>query len=299
MKKKILLRILSFLTVSFLIAVCSFSVFAYPDPGETPEADEPYRPDKPKAPCLKKVDSASSKAEITTFGGMELDSGLRMILTDVIRQLKAQDYNLGFIMVDIKSGKGIAYDPDRVFYSASTIKGFYVASMTYFYPESFEYYADTIESVLVYSDNSNYEYLWGTYGTYCIKKWAEMAGVKDVDLSELYTEYSARDLAKLWLLNYAYFESKSVPKSLPKLYETPEINRIHAVLGSKYRTRSKAGWIPTYYDVPTYDDGGIVYDGDSPYVIAFLSDIPEESMNKADGIIRVFDIIHRMMAKDG
>lgn len=299
------MKILSFFVVLMLITSCAFAVFANPAQEEKTEeagagskkTETEDQKDKEglTVPCLAQVNSANSKAEVTAFGGLELDNGLRMILTDVIRQLKADGCSVGFVVVDIRSGQGFAYDPDRPFYSASSIKGHYVAAMTYYYPESFEYFYDVIESVLIYSDNYGYEYLWESYGMECIEEWAQMADITDVDFSELYTDYSARDLAKFWLLDYAYFENKNTDKELPKLYETPEISRIHEVLGGKYKTRSKAGWIPEYYDVPTYDDGGIIYAGDSPYVIAFLSDIPEEYMEKSDGIIRLFDIIHRMM----
>ena len=246
-----------------------------------------------RSPWLEELDSAEAKTGVAAFGGMAINSEQKKSLSDTISTLKKEKYELGFVMIDLKSGRGLLFNPDQPFYSASSVKGLYVAAMTYFYPESFEEEYDVITDVLVYSDNEEYEYLWYSYGSYCMECWAEMAGVTDVDWETLmYTDYSARDLAKLWLLNDEYFRSGAVENGLPKLYETPDISRFHEVLGEKYKTRSKAGWIPSWYDVPTYDEGGIIYAADAPYVLAFVSTIPEDQMEKADDLIRLLDIIH-------
>lgn len=276
-----------------LLAMPLFCVQSY--------AGEPEKNDGDAAlhtlPCVKTVDSADASAAVTTFGGLVLDHDLLMILQDVILKLQKDNYKTGFVMVDIKTGKGLAYNPEKKFYSASSVKGIYVAALTYYCPESLLYDRDTIESVIVYSDNYGYEYLWETYGYDCIEKWAKAAMADKVKWNSeeyhMYTKYSAKDLAKLWILNYVYFEDEKTDQDLLKLYELRTTSRLDAVLGEKYRVRSKAGWMPEGWEEQCYVEGGIVYAGKSPYVVAFMSNIPQERMEMADNVLLLLDVIHQ------
>ncbi len=242
--------------------------------------------------AAKTVKTKGSSKKVITIGEAECDDGLMRALKTEIKRIRSLGYNLGFVMADIRTGNGVSFNPGHKFYSASSIKGPYVAAMVSAYPETLDYEYYTIESILTYSDNEGYADLWYTYGPDCLLSWAKQAGIKKVQW-DLYTDYSPRDLAKLWLMNYVFFETDPNGKKLSGMYEHPQTSRIRGVLGRKYRTLSKAGWIPEGWEDPTFNDAGIVYAGDRPYVVAFLSEIPEEKMYLADRILMLLDRIHQ------
>ncbi len=75
------------------------------------------------------VDTADGSWYVTSFGGYEMSEGVRSSLQSAVDSVRADGYGAGFVMVDIKTGQGVACNPYGSFYSASTIKGPYVASI--------------------------------------------------------------------------------------------------------------------------------------------------------------------------
>ena len=65
-------------------------------------------------------------------------------------------YNLGFMMVDLKTGQGVASSSEQFFYSASTIKGPYVASINKYDPGSAWAYSGIMQQTIGISSNSGY-----------------------------------------------------------------------------------------------------------------------------------------------
>ena len=146
----------------------------------------------------------------------------------------------------------------------------------------------------MYSDNGCYEELRDRYGDAPIEKWAEDAGTEiSFDYGWDYTDYSARTLAKLWMKNYEFFESGDAGSEIAELYEDPDTSASHSVLGNKYTTRSKAGWIADTSCQSTVD-AGIVYADNGPYILAILTDIPS-AVDRLDPLVTVLDSIHQTM----
>lgn len=239
-------------------------------------------------------DDASSDVSdaISGFGGMELTDTQKNQIASALNELAG--YSVGFILCDINDRSGIVYNPDETYYSASSVKGPYVASVVSMYPDCLDDWETEIENILIYSDNNSYEELRIRYGDEPIEQWAEDAGTQiSFRQGWDYTYYSARTLAKLWMKNYEFFESGDDGSEIAELYEEPDTSAINSALGSKYTTRSKAGWIADT-DMQSTVDAGIIYADNGPYVLAVLTDIPS-NMDELEPLIKVLDSIHSTM----
>ena len=72
----------------------------------------------------------------------------------IIQWFQETGRSLGFILLDLNSGDCFSFHPDGRFYSASTMKGPYVAALNKFSPEAAdEYTRDLMENTIVCSSN--------------------------------------------------------------------------------------------------------------------------------------------------
>lgn len=211
------------------------------------------------------------------------------------RMNELKEYNVGFVMLNLYTGKGVAYNIDNSEYSASCIKGPYVASLVENQPDSLKYRAKTMQSILELSDNDAYNSLRGSYGRAPLVNLCEDLKLDSQVSYHYYPFISARELAALWIHMYIYLNTTEQGKEISDWYSHPNNSSIYTTLGvynseqdttynmagSKctgmgYLTQSKAGWIssPNYRSTT---EGGIIYpdDGD-PYLIAICTDIPAD-----------------------
>lgn len=222
-----------------------------------------------------------------------------------ITEIEATGNSVGFVMIDITSGDGIAYNADEEFYSASSIKGVYLAALVYQQPNVLSENFAGIESSLRYSDNDAYYALCLTFLDSCLREWYLEADTEFDDPNFCYPYISARDMARLWLRNYLYFTSGSAEGSeLAALYINPNRSTIKQTLGASYITYSKAGWndaTGVLFEGSTYApsavDAGIVFAGEEgsyPYVVAIMSDYPA-SLEKLDSLVAHLDSAHTQL----
>lgn len=209
-------------------------------------------------------------AKIDGTNGFVPSVSIRNLLASAIKVITDQGYQVGFTMFDAISKQGLSYNSNQKFYVASSIKGIYVASLVAQNPLAFNTNYTAIKNILYYSDNDAYANLRATYGAGYIANWMAKAGV-DTSLSVPgYPYVTSNELAKLWGQNYSFFNTTTKGKELSKLYENPNLSPIHAVLGSSYRTMSKAGWIGmTGYHAA--NDAGIVSTGNGDYIISITT----------------------------
>lgn len=241
--------------------------------------------------------SAEQISEITSlmtgFGGVTLTDHVKNLLAEALDTTNGNDFS--FLLADLTDNKGIAYNIDEDFYSASSIKGPYVASLVASDPDilSDNQESSEIENILLYSDNTCYERMVNTYGFTPLMDWSDEAGT-DLGITAYdYTYYSARTLAKLWIRNYEYFTSDTTGKQLAEEFEQPETSSIHETLGDMYTTQSKAGWIADP-DCNSACDAGIVYADNGPYVLVVMSDLPA-SLESLDPLVTLLDQLHSYM----
>ncbi len=243
---------------------------------------------KEKTKADASIENESPSLEM--IGGYQLPAVLKSGLLGLIRDTENEGYHTGMVMIDIRTGKGIAYNAEQYFYSASTIKGPYMVSLAAEEPDKAKKDEKTIEAIARTSDNNLYSNLFKAHGTKNYKLWCVNAGADYKITQSQYTDYTAEDLARLWLENYAYFSSgKEYAETAGAWFENPNQSPIHKVLGRVYTTRTKAGWIGQ--NMKASNDAGIVYAGNSPYVIAILSDYGDR-LNKLEPYVHVFEEIH-------
>jgi beta-lactamase class A len=197
-------------------------------------------------------------------------------------------------MVDLYSGKGVAYNADKAFYSASTIKGPYVASIAASQPNSVQNYGSTMRTTIDQSSNSGYASLRNAFGSAPMVAWCQRAGVSTSLAYNSYLYYSARDLAKLWAQNYGFFFGNYQNNAeVRSWFTSPLQSALYYALGSTYTTYSKPGWM--YGQPLACNDAGIVWAGDRPYIIAILTNAYGSRVNQVQSLVWALENAHREM----
>ena len=219
------------------------------------------------------------------------DETAAAILTG-IQLLTARDYDVGFVLTDLATGKTISYNADTAFYSASTIKGPYVVGVLNRSPEAAKSFWGTIQEILVNSSNDDYYRLRNTYGKTPMVEWCEAAGVDTAVADDYYPAITAAQLCSLWVQNYEYFTTAENGSTVASWFQKPDKSPIHSVLGSKYTTQTKAGWIEgttDYYQAAS--DAGIVYADSGTYAVAILSN-GRANLSLLNTLVEALDMAH-------
>ena len=167
-----------------------------------------------------------------------------------------EDYDVGFIMMDLETGSGYAYNPDVEVYGASSFKG---PVLIYGCQESLEpgiLSIDTVDEVstnsIIYSDNNSYYSMRAYFEEYSETGLANWLSSMNIDSSlendTSFPHYSARISAKLWMNTYLYFTSSDSDSEIVSwaqdLFSQTEVSML------------RAGVDPTF---PLVTDSGEVY----------------------------------------
>jgi|GEM_PF-2181198 len=229
-----------------------------------------------KNETLDLIDSAQSGYGVKPIGDYEPSPEIVQKIESELSSIYGTGADVGFMLIDPILKKGLTSNADTEFFSASSIKGIYVAGLVYSNPTVLTTDYNTINSIITYSDNDAYSSLFNKYGNASHISWFEMSHVDTSHGSWSYTNYSSRMLAKLWTSNMFYFYTNSTGYQLGQMYQNPNASAIHATLGGTYKTQTKAGWVnePPRYISTT--DGGIVYkgNGNHPIIMAINSNYP-------------------------
>ena len=210
--------------------------------------------------------------EITVFGEAALSDDAAAGLEKVTERFTKRGNRIGLYMMDLKTGKGVYYNSNSSFYSASSIKGPYVVSLNEKVPGSVSRSGGVMNSTIKVSSNEGYASLRSTYGSAPFASWLSDAGVSGVSTTRNYVDITPRQLAQMWTKSYEFFYSGRTNSVFCRNLFTGTLNSpISNTMRSKYTVYSKAGWIGEggYYHVQ--NDGGIVMRDGHPYVIVILS----------------------------
>lgn len=222
---------------------------------------------------IKILTSAGSGATLSSFGGYTMSSSVKSALQSGINTARSGGHHVGFIMIDLSTGKGIQYNSGYTFYSASTIKAPYVVSLAAQNPSAIKKNMSSVRSILMYSDNNKYTSLRARYGSGCLHNWMKQAGVKNIEETKSYAYYTPKDLGRLWILIEQYYRNGSLGNTLGTYSQSANYSPIRDRL-SKYKTRTKAGWIASSGRYKATNDAGIVYSTKGNYMICVMSDWP-------------------------
>ena len=230
------------------------------------------------------LDTAQVGEGVCGFGGYEPSKKARKQLEEAIKGIRDRGFDLGFFAMDLESHEGVAYNCDTKFYGASSIKAPYIASVLDGHPEALRKFEQDIRDTLEFSWDDTYKNVVRAYGTEPFFAWCDELGVDTVheffSVDIPWAGYTPRHFAKLWVRIYQLFQDSEEGEIFGTWSEYPETSTIHATLGDKWRTRSKAGWIVTtdagwgFWNAT--DDGGIVYADNGAYVVAIMSSVPAD-----------------------
>lgn len=231
---------------------------------------------------------SASGSGIYPIGGYRLDEDIEAGLE---RGIAAVGADCAFVMVDLVSGEGVAYNIDEEFYSASTLKGPYMASIAR-YADAYGAHGDMVDAVLRYSDNDAYAALFDMYGPSYMRRWYEESGATSSDVEWRYANISARNLALMWASMADWFSNDERGARFGGLYENPYVSPIHSVLGGRYVTRTKAGWYADRPIAPVVNDSGIVYVGSRPYLMTVMTNVSGYQFNRLSTLVAALDAAH-------
>lgn len=197
-------------------------------------------------------------------------------LWSTLEEFQETGRSLGFILLDLHSGNSVSFNPDGSFYSASTMKGPYVAALNKFSPEAVdEYTKDLMENTIVWSSNEDYETLHSLYGNDVMFDMTEYTAVSDsvIDDYNWYPYLTVKELTQLWTGTYFYFFEDTNEHSAwcRGLFTDTAESFIGSALGDDYTVYTKAGWYTDWEDTARNDAGIVRADGHD-YILTVMSD---------------------------
>ena len=223
----------------------------------------------------------------------------KRLLKYVKRMAKSSKINI--VMTDLTSGDTLTYSPMRSMYSASCLKGPFVASLNKWKPGSRSRSSGSMRETIVWSNNDTYAGLRGRYGSSTMRKMHKYAGIGKSGHSEYYRFMPTRDLAKLWVGSYWYFYKNTNKNSkwARNLYTHGSNSFIYRAMKGKKKVHAKPGWYPGgAYNVR--NDAGVVMakvNGKSrPYVVAVMSSAYGD-FGKLRKLVKLLDAVHTDMVK--
>ncbi len=222
-----------------------------------------------------------------------LSTYVRNAIEDELEQLETKNHNVSFLVFDLNQAKLFAYEGNKSYYGASTIKGVYIPFLVQTHPEVFEREAYVLQSILVNSDNEAYAMLRNRYLQDSFDTYLKQMHVNPNVANNLYSDLTCFDLAKCWLGNDVFFKQDPYGKDVSKFYEDPYFSILHESFKDTYKTRSKAGWIDVQPDYVSTCDAGIVYD-EEPYILVIMSDYPA-TLDRFATLVTLLDLVHKEM----
>ena len=225
-------------------------------------------------------DSIPETDELKEINGASVSSEQMDNINAALDIFEGQNYHIGFVLLDLDSGKGIIYNTKEVFYSASAIKAPYIAAQATLGTLNKDMEVNPairteVEQVLVDSDNDSYYKLYKRYGAKNFNDWCIQAGTNiKITNNNQYAHLTSLDLAKMWLEMYINYDEGAFDEDLLQFASEPTRSSIHETLSDEAQTFSKAGWYPTLKNYTATNDAGIVKGKDSTYLLSICSNAP-------------------------
>lgn len=230
-------------------------------------------------------------------------------LAQALAPFESVGYNAGYLLVDIETGRGIGANLDQQVYGASAIKAPYIlfmcqtafpaGTLNFDTPFSEELawgsmdgdltlddetvypFMTLAQSSIVDSDNDAFRIIRANYESSDFRVWLDNLNLQDVDSSEWFPWLSARDLGKLWLEMYAFWETGTETAWWLETHcSLTDMSFVRAALMGQglypdVVVADKAGWIngwdPGYHCLT---DGSIVTYNGRRYLLCAITDAP-------------------------
>lgn len=205
-------------------------------------------------------------------------------------------YTVGFTLINLNTGKGIAYNLDSRVYGASSFKGPYAAYLCQHlgdndvsYPSGSEAAGSGVSSsiysliqpMILYSDNSAFSSLRNTYDSAGFAEWLNSCGVDSEIMHDThFPRYSARESALLWLHAYQYLKTNTpTAQNLASLYEQTNVSFIRSGVSDDEGVEAvlnKAGWCAGSERFTGLCDAGLIKCTDgTTYLMSTMTNSPD------------------------
>ncbi len=264
---------------------------------------------------------SSSEEAFSLIGGIseEPEELLGDELTEAIRELEFQGYEVGCFFMNLDSGKGVSYNLDTRIYGASSFKGIYAAYLSEHLADGEVGLSSSVISLMDasvrYSDNAAFSTLRNSYDGAGFAGWIESCGVNsDIVNDTHFPRYSARESALLWFHTYQYLQTGTeAANRLRELFTQTNVsfiregvtnvlsseNEMSNDAASEERDESegsvtntdavvlnKAGWIASTPRFSGLCDAGLIeYDGQT-YLISVMTSAPDSTSHR-DQVIEI------------
>lgn len=250
--------------------------------------------------ALNSVDSfASTPDTFSLIEGEEaapLSEEQQESLAAATQNIEGGGYTVGFTLINLNTGKGIAYNLDSRVYGASSFKGPYAAYLCQHlgdndasYPSGSEAAGSGISSsiyslmqpMILYSDNSAFSSLRNTYDSAGFAEWLNSCGVDSEIMHDThFPRYSARESALLWLHTYQYLKTNTpTAQNLASLYEKTNVSFIRSGVSDDEEVEAvlnKAGWSSGSERFTGLCDAGLIKCTDgTTYLMSTMTNSPD------------------------
>lgn len=220
-------------------------------------------------------------------------------LAAATQNIEGGGYTVGFTLINLNTGKGIAYNLDSRVYGASSFKGPYAAFLCQHlgdndasYPSGSEAAGSGVSSsiyslmqpMILYSDNSAFSSLRNTYDSAGFAEWLNSCGVDSEIMHDThFPRYSARESALLWLRTYQYLKTNTpTAQNLTSLYEQTNVSFIRSGVsddGEVEAVLNKAGWCSGSERFTGLCDAGLIKCTDgTTYLMSTMTNSPDSGL---------------------
>lgn len=196
-------------------------------------------------------------------------------LDQAVADFEDKGYVLGFMLVDVDTGRTLAYNADEPRYPASSIKA---AFCTYVFETNGLVSEGLVKPCIIDSSNEAYHALIRAHGQQGFSEWLapmapDAAGNAAV---HFYPWISPREFMAVWQEIYRFGSSDEPGAAeLTDYLGQTTTSAWGDLLRDEWVVWAKAGWYPTTVERAT-NDCGIVFSDCGPYIAVVMSDAPED-----------------------
>ena len=250
--------------------------------------------------ALNSIDSsASAPGTFSLIEGEDaapLSEEQQESLAAATQNIEGGGYTVGFTLINLNTGKGIAYNLDSRVYGASSFKGPYAAYLCQHlgdndvsYPSGSEAAGSGVSSsiyslmqpMILYSDNNAFSSLRNSYDSAGFAEWLNSCGVDSEIMHDThFPRYSARESALLWLHTYQYLKTNTpTAQNLASLYEQTNVSFIRSGVSDDEGVEAvlnKAGWCAGRERFTGLCDAGLIICTDgTTYLMSTMTNSPD------------------------
>ena len=221
-----------------------------------------------------------------------ISSGAWDELQNAINNYSNMGCTVGFTMIDLTTGAGVAYNADWRHNSASTIKGPYVVALNKLWPWELANSESDMFTTLNVSSNFTYANLCNRYGHFPLDYMVSEVGAGGFAWDGDYGYYSSKDLCKMWVdvADYLINGGQNAEWLQNVMGNNSHITSRGALSWTGSTVYAKSGWVNGY--VNSHNEGYLVMRGDHPYVVAIMSDNIHENSWCMANLVNAIDRAH-------